>query len=90
MNSKKLGIPILEKNPEISIHASPAGLWLLVNDSEYFLPYQDYPWFQEAKISDIHNVALLHETHLNWPTLDIDLDLEALKNPQLYPLISRT
>ena len=72
---------------EIEIYSSNFGMWLLVKDTEYFLPYKDYPWFKDAKISDIYNVELLHETHIYWPTLDVDLDLDALQNPEKYPLI---
>ena len=83
MKSNKLG----KNTSEIEIHTSPFGMWLLVHDTEYFLPYEDYPWFKEAKISDIYNVELLHESHLHWPALDVDLDLDTLENPEKYPLI---
>ena len=85
MKSEKLGKNI----STIEIHASPFGMWLLVHDTEYFLSYKDYPWFKEAKISDIYDVKLLHESHLHWRTLDVDLDLDSLKNPEKYPLIYR-
>ena len=67
----------------ISIH----GLWIFLRDREYFLPFENYPWFRTAKIGEIHNVELLHERHLHWPDLDIDLDLESLEQPEKYPLI---
>ena len=85
MKSNKLGKNI----SEIEIHTSPFGMWLLVCDTEYFLSYKNYPWFKEAKISDIYNVKLLHGAHLHWPTLDIDLDLDALESPEKYPLTYR-
>ena len=66
---------------------SPHGLWLLVGEREYLLPFSDYPWFANANVADIHNVKLLHSQHLNWPTLDIDLELDALNDPTGYPLI---
>ena len=83
MKSNKLGKSI----SAIEINSSNIGMWLLVHDTEYFLPYKDYPWFQDAKISDIYNVELLHDTHICWPMLDIDLDLDALENPEKYPLV---
>ena len=83
MKSNKLG----KTTSTIDIHASPFGLWLLVYDTEYFLSYKDYPWFREAKISDIYTVTLLNRTHLHWPNLDVDLDLDILKNTEKYPLI---
>ena len=81
--SKPLG-----KNTSVEVsHISPHGLWLLVGEREYLLPFADYPWFANANVADIHNVKLLHSQHLNWPTLDIDLELDALNDPAGYPLV---
>jgi hypothetical protein len=66
---------------------SPNGIWILVNDTEYFLSYEEFPWFEEGTIAKIHNVQLLHSFHLRWPDLDVDLDLKSLKNTDQYPLI---
>jgi hypothetical protein len=57
-----------------------------VRDKEYFLPYDEYPWFREAKVRDVLNVRLLHEDHLHWPKLDVDLSVESLENPERFPL----
>ncbi|MDA0771364.1 MAG: DUF2442 domain-containing protein [Cyanobacteria bacterium] len=62
------------------------GIWLHVNEMEYFLPFEDYPWFQEAKLGDIPKVELLHGHHLRWDKLDIDIELESLTNIEKYPL----
>ena len=67
----------------IDIH----GLWLFVEGKEYFLPYNDFPWFKNAKISDILNVQLLHKFHLYWPSLDVDLDLNTIEDTSETPLI---
>ena len=67
----------------ISIH----GIWLFVKDAEYFLPFEEFPWFKEAKIEDIYQVELNHGQHLRWSKLDVDLELESLKNPKNYPKI---
>ena len=63
------------------------GVWLLVGKKEYFLPYKDYPWFSDAKVSEIYNVKLLHKNHLYWPKLDVDLETNSLQNSEQYPLI---
>jgi hypothetical protein len=63
------------------------GLWLLVEDQEYFLPYEDFPWFRKATVDQILNVELLHGDHLHWPDLDVDLSLDSLAQPELFPLI---
>lgn len=57
---------------------------------EHFLPFADYPWFKNACVGDILAVKLLHGRHLFWPKLDVDLELESLKNPDRWPLIAKT
>lgn len=69
---------------------SPHGIWILVRDREYFLDYQRFPWFLEAKVADIVRVELLHDTHLYWPGLDVDLDVQCLDDPQSFPLVYRS
>jgi len=62
------------------------GFWLYIEGKEYFLSYGQYPWFKEAKVKEILNVKCLHNFHLYWPDLDIDLELNCLANPANYPL----
>ena len=64
------------------------GIWVYVNQKEYFLPYRDYPWFRDARVSEIVNVELLHGVHLHWPSLDVDLTVDSLENPGQYPLVA--
>ncbi len=66
---------------------SPNGLWILVEDTEYFLSYEKFPWFEKATVAQIHNVQLLHGFHLRWLDLDVDLHLESLKDVEKYPLV---
>ncbi|MDE1977676.1 MAG: DUF2442 domain-containing protein [Elusimicrobia bacterium] len=65
------------------------GIWLLIKGREYFLPYKDYPWFKNARPAEIHNVELIRGEHLSWPDLDVDLELESLRQPEKYPLTYR-
>jgi hypothetical protein len=65
------------------------GIWLLVNDTEYFLPYTEYPWFRGATVEQLLGVELLHGGHLHWPALDVDLSLDTLAHPEAYPLVYR-
>lgn len=69
----------------ISVH----GFWLLLGENEFFLPFNDFPWFKDARISEISDVSLLNDQHLFWEKLDIDLTLNMIQNPQDYPLISK-
>jgi len=70
-------------------HISAHGVWLMVRGHEYFLPYEDFPWFKDAKLGDILDVKLLHQTHLYWPNLDVDLSLKSIQDPGAYPLVAR-
>ena len=69
------------------IDISKFGVWLFVKNKEYFLPFESYPWFKNAKISEIYNVKLVHNKHLYWQDLDVDLAIDSLTNPEAYPLI---
>ena len=66
---------------------SAHGFWLLIHDSEYFLPFDENPWFKDATVAQILRVELHHGHHLHWPELDVDLELESLEAPHKYPLI---
>ena len=86
MRSHKLGRSTLQVEvTNISAH----GFWLYVKGKEYFLPFEEYPWFREAKVRDIAQVELHHDSHLFWPRLDVDLDVAILESPQRYPLVYR-
>ena len=68
---------------------SEHGFWLLLDGTEYFLPFKYFPWFKSATIEQICNIDLLHKTHLHWPDLDIDLSLEIITDPEKYKLIAK-
>ncbi len=63
------------------------GLRVFVRSTEYFLPCSEFPWFREARITDVLNLVRLHEKHLYLPDLDVDLSLSSIKKPRDYPLI---
>ncbi len=65
------------------------GFWLLADDQEYFVPYSDYSVFKNATIEQILNLQRLAPGQYHWPDLDADIELEALQNPEHYPLTSR-
>ena len=70
-------------------NVSPHGLWLLVDGREYFLPFDDFPWFRGATIEELSRIERPAESHLYWPELDVDLTLQSIDNPERYPLVSR-
>jgi hypothetical protein len=63
------------------------GIWILFQGEELFLPYDKFPWFKEAKISDILSVELAGKNHLYWAELDVDLMVDSIKEPEGYPLV---
>jgi hypothetical protein len=72
------------------LNISPHGFWLMVRGREHFLDFDLFPWFREATVEALCGVELLHEDHLYWPKLDVDLDLDRIEHPQKYPLVART
>jgi hypothetical protein len=78
------------KSTSISVeNITPFGIWLFVSEKEYFLSFDEYPYFHDQSIAAIQNVRLLHGFHLFWPDLDVDLEIDNLENPEKYPLKSK-
>jgi hypothetical protein len=71
------------------LNVSPHGFWLFVAGKEYFLGFDDFPWFCDAPVSRLFNVEFSHGRHLYWPDLDVDLDLERIEHPEKFPLVAR-
>lgn len=66
---------------------SPFGIWILHRRKEYFLAYEEFPWFKDASISKVFAVVDEGLDHLRWPELDIDLSLDSIRDPGAYPLV---
>jgi hypothetical protein len=71
------------------LNISTHGVWLLVEEKEFFAGYEDFPWFRDAKVSEILAVEMPHSGHLYWPLLDVDLAVESLASPEKFPLIAK-
>jgi hypothetical protein len=74
--------------PEIT-NVSEHGFWLFLKGQEYFLAFENFPWFRHASIDQIVDVELWHITHLYWPKLDVDLSIEIIKRPEKFKLVSK-
>ncbi|MGH8249017.1 MAG: DUF2442 domain-containing protein [Gammaproteobacteria bacterium] len=61
------------------------GFWLLTESGEYFVSFEDYPDFRGAKLQQIFNFKV-SDGDFHWPDLDIDIELDALKHPERFPL----
>jgi hypothetical protein len=82
MKSKLVGKSTLEV--EVT-HISIGGIWVLIDDKEFFLPFEKFPQFRNATVGAIHNVELVNEWNLHWPDLNIDLSVESMGNPEHVP-----
>lgn len=86
MKSAQLGKPTSDVEVlSISSH----GLWLMVDDHEYFLGFTQFPWFKRAAVSAVLNVLRPAAGHLHWPDLDVDVAVESIEHPERFPLLSR-
>ena len=65
---------------------SQHGFWLLLDERELFLPFDEYPWFKRAPVQEILRVERPQPDHLRWPALDIDLSVDSIEHPERYPL----
>ena len=67
---------------------SSNGLWLLVDEKEYFLAFAHFPWFKRAPVGHVLNVERPSAGHLYWPDLDVDIAVESIEHPERFPLVS--
>ncbi|MFA7576932.1 MAG: DUF2442 domain-containing protein [Candidatus Muiribacteriota bacterium] len=83
MTLKKCGKNI--SNYEIS-NINSNGIWIIINDYEYFINFKNYPEFKQANLNDIFLFEYNEPDHLYWEKLDIDIELDSLENPERFPL----
>lgn len=69
---------------------SKDGLWLRTVDKELFIPFQDFPVFQDVSVSAIMNVRWPDPNYLYWPDLGMELAVESIQSFPLAATESRT
>ena len=72
--------------PEIT-NISQHGFWIFFKGKEYFMSFEQFPWFKEATIRQISDIQLWHNQHLYWPSLDVDLKI--IEHPEKYKLVAK-
>lgn len=82
----KLSMPETDTLTNSVTSISKFGFWVLCDDKEYFINFKDYPEFKNASVEAIFDVRFLSPKQLHWRTLDIDIEIDALQNPEAYPL----
>jgi hypothetical protein len=83
VKSEVLGASI--STVEVS-YISQLGVWILINEKEYYMPFVEFPWFRNAEKEHIYNVKEVSPNHYFWEDLDVDLTLNMIAKPENYPL----
>ena len=65
------------------------GLMLSVLGQDYFISFNRLPWMKDAAIRDVLDVQMCGDDAIDWPKLDIDLEIDSLKHPERYPLVMK-
>lgn len=63
------------------------GIMISVQGHDYFLSYNRIPWMQDAPIRSVLNVQMSGPESIEWPDLDVDLEIDSLRHPERYPLL---
>ena len=63
------------------------GIMISVEGNDYFLSYNRVPWMKDATVRNILNIKMSGKNAIEWPDLDIDLEIDSLKHPERYPLV---
>ena len=69
--------------------ASRHGVWLLLGDEELFVSFAEFPWFKDATFAQLMDVQWPTADHLYWPSLDVDLAVQSIRDPAAFPLTSK-
>lgn len=62
------------------------GILLFIGGKEYYLSYDRFPWFRNARVLDVLNVTMLDEKSLRWDAIDVDLEIDSITHPERYPI----
>ena len=65
------------------------GMMLSVKGEDFFVSYNRVPWLRDARVGSALNVQMCGRDAIEWPELDIDLEIESLRHPERYPLIMK-
>ena len=63
------------------------GIMLSVCGQDFFLSYNRIPWMRDASIKSVLNVQMSGRNAIEWPDLDVDLEIDSLRHPERYPLL---
>ena len=64
---------------------SQNGIWLLVDNEEFFMSYEEYPQFLRAQISEVFHVKRRGKEAIYWPDLSVRVLLSDLRQSMQKP-----
>ena len=76
---------LTEMNPIVAINRE--GIMISLEGNNYFLSYNRVPWMKDATINEVLDVRMSGNNAIEWPKLDVDLEVESLRHPERYPLL---
>lgn len=78
------------KNTSVSVlMINSQGIMISVLGNDYFISYNRLPWMKDAAVRSVLNVRMSGNDAIEWPDLDVDLEIDSLKHPERYPLIMK-
>ena len=63
------------------------GIMISVLGQDFFISYNRIPLLQDAPIRSVLNVRMSGPEAIEWPELDVDLEIDSLRHPERYPLL---
>jgi len=72
--------------PKVSM-INDRGVLISVLGQDYFLSYNRVPWMRDATISEVLDIRMSGKNAIEWPKLDVDLEVDSLRHPERYPLL---
>lgn len=82
-------MPGVDTSPVEVSGVTKLGVWLRLDDEQLFMPFDQFPWFRTAAVSQIFEVERLNPQHLYWPELDVDLHIDSIRHPENFPLVAQ-
>eukprot|EP01032_Pedospumella_encystans_P034866 gene34866-39425_t len=64
------------------------GFSLVLDGESLRLRFADFPWFEGVSLDELRALQRPAPGHLYWPTLDVDLSLESIRDPAAFPLVA--
>lgn len=63
------------------------GVMISVMGQDYFLSYNRVPWMRNATINEVLDIRMNGKNAIEWPKLEVDLEVDSLRHPERYPLL---